>query len=50
MFADSSTAKPPHAIRAARRRAEWERERLAEVRRQVEAGLLTEAEAKERGL
>jgi hypothetical protein len=40
----------PVAERAARRRAEWEKERLAEVRRQLEDGLLTEAEAKERGL
>jgi hypothetical protein len=37
-------------IRARKRRAEWEKERLAEVRRQLDTGLLTEAEAKERGL
>jgi hypothetical protein len=40
----------PVAARAARRRAVWEIERLAEVQQQFEAGLLTEDEAKERGL
>jgi hypothetical protein len=46
----SQLCRNPVAERAAKRRAEWERERLAEVRRQFEAGLLTQAEAKERGL
>ncbi len=40
----------PVAERAAKRRAEWERERLAKVKRLLDAGLLTEAEAKERGV
>jgi hypothetical protein len=37
-------------IRAKKRRAMWEMERLAEVRRQLEDGLLTKKEARERGL
>ena len=40
----------PVAERAAKRRAEWEKERLEEVRQQVEDGLLTEEEGKEGGL
>jgi hypothetical protein len=40
----------PVAERAEKRRAVWEIERLAEVQQQLEAGLLTEDEAKERGL
>jgi hypothetical protein len=39
----------PVAERAAKRRALWELERLAEVRRMVSSGEMTEAEAKERG-
>jgi hypothetical protein len=40
----------PVAERAEKRRAEWEAQRLAELKEQVEAGLITEEEAKERGL
>jgi hypothetical protein len=46
----SQLCRNPVAERAAKRRVEWERDRLAQVRRQLEAGLLTEAEAEERGL
>jgi hypothetical protein len=49
----SNVLKPdgqkPQEIRAEKRRAEWEAERLAEVRQQLEDGLITEEEAKERG-
>ncbi len=46
----SQMVKSPHEIRAEKRRAEWEAQRLAEVRQQLEDGLITEEEAKERGL
>jgi uncharacterized protein YjiS (DUF1127 family) len=46
----SQSVRNPVAERAAKRRAVWELERLAEVRRQLEDGLLTAEEAKERGL
>jgi hypothetical protein len=42
--------KNPVAERMKKRHEQWEKERLEEVRRQVEAGLLTEEEGRERGL
>jgi hypothetical protein len=41
--------KNPVQAGAEKRRAEWEAQRIAEVRRQVAEGLLTKEEAKERG-
>jgi hypothetical protein len=45
----SLQVKSPHEIRAEKRRTQWEAERIAEIRQQVAAGLLTEEEARERG-
>jgi hypothetical protein len=45
----SQIVKSPNEIRAEKRRAEWEAQRIAEIRQQVADGLLTEEEAKERG-
>ncbi len=42
--------KNPVAERAEKRRKEWEAQRLAEVRKLVDAGVLTEEEGRERGL
>jgi len=42
--------KNPVAEGARKRRQEWEAERLAELRQQLEDGLITMEEAKERGL
>ena len=47
---DSSMIIGAVEIRAAKRRAVWELERLAQLRQQVDAGRLTKQEAKERGL
>jgi hypothetical protein len=46
---DSLTVKSPHELRAEKRRAEWEAERIAKIRQMVADGLLTEEEAKDRG-
>jgi hypothetical protein len=40
----------PVAVRMRERRAQWEKERLAELREFVKLGLYTKAEAKERRL
>ena len=42
--------KDPVAERARKRHQEWEAERLAELKQQLEDGLITEEEARERGL
>jgi hypothetical protein len=47
---DCLTVKSPHEIRAERRHAEWEAERIAKVRQMVADGLLTNEEAAERGV
>jgi len=47
---ESQKCPDPVAERARKRRAVWELERLAEVRRMFKAGLLTKKQAKERGL
>lgn len=46
---ESLRVKSPVEERAEKRRAVWELERIAEIRRKVAAGEMTEAEAKERG-
>jgi hypothetical protein len=48
--ARSPEMKNPVAERALKRRQEWEAERLSELRQKVEGGLITEAEAAEKGL
>lgn len=40
----------PVEVRARKRRAQWEAERLAELAYRLADGLITPAEAKERGL
>ena len=45
----SQIVKSPQEVRAEQRRAEWEAQRIAEIRQQIADGLLTEEEAKERG-
>jgi hypothetical protein len=45
---DSLTVKSPQQIRAEKRRAEREAERMARVRQMVAEGLLTEEDARER--
>jgi hypothetical protein len=42
MTLTSLEVKSPHEIRAEKRRAEWEAERIARVRQMVADGLLTE--------
>jgi hypothetical protein len=49
MTLNSLEVKSPQQIRAEKRRAEWEAERIAKVRQMVADGLLTEQEARERG-
>jgi hypothetical protein len=49
MTLNTLEVKSPQQIRAEKRRAEWEAERIAKVRQMVADGLLTEQEAKERG-
>jgi hypothetical protein len=46
----SQSVIDPVAMRLREREAEWEKERLAELKAYVELGLYTKAEAKERGL
>lgn len=46
----SQSVIDPVAIRLRKREAEWEKERLAELREFVKLGLYTKAEAKERRL
>lgn len=46
----SQLAIDPVEIRARKRRAEWEKERLAELKAFVKLGRYTKAEAKERRL
>jgi hypothetical protein len=49
MTLNSLEMKSPQEIRAEKRRAEWEAERIAQIRRMVAEGLMTPEEAKERG-
>jgi hypothetical protein len=46
----SQEVKNPVEARADQRRKEWEAERIARVRQQLEDGLITEEEATARGL